>query len=286
MADQGLAGSGALKGIGLERVVPGETDRTLYLEHLGRYEFACRFVEGMRVLDVACGVGYGAPVLSKAGARSYLGIDVSTEALRLAESRYRISESVSFASGDACDLDGIEHGAFEVVVSFETIEHLENPERFLTRVREVLAPGGRFIVSTPNRTVYDPLHVVSSKPTNPFHVREWTVDEFVQLLEHFFLVDEVLGQGPCPDWKLVGRRLVAGCRPLRPVANIYRAVRSLGATAHSIFGAAATLPVEHLRPRHRPTYVVCVCTAPLRPGARTSLLAPKSPSRARGCAAV
>ena len=241
MADQILAQSSALNEsnrLGLntsdqprhgpiERVVPGETERNLYLEHLGRYQFASRFVEGKRVLDVACGAGYGGPILCSAGASTYLGVDISPEAVQIAETRYKVSENISFTLGDACRLEGIGNGTIDVAVSFETIEHVPDPRRFMARIRDVLVPGGILIISTPNRTVSNPSGNVDSKPPNPFHVREWTTAEFTQLLSGYFKVERVLGQGTYPYWKVVARRLIAKRRYLNWVQNGYSAARPI-----------------------------------------------------------
>lgn len=272
MADQAMAGSNPITHRpGLERVVPGETGGRLLMEHVGRYEFASRFVRGMRVLDVACGAGYGAPILWGAGARSYVGVDISPEAVSIARSRYRVSEDVSFALGDACRLDGIGAGAFDVVVSFETIEHLEDPERFLARVRDVLTPGGKLVVSTPNRAAYDPLAASGAKPTNPFHVREWSAREFAQLLGRFFEVEETLGQTPYPRWKAVGSRVAAKHPLLQGAAKRYRSARSLMRRALPARSAAdAPTPIRHSLGLWRcPTYVLCVCS-PMHDGPRNA----------------
>lgn len=264
MADQAVARRHPIRGrSGHERVVPGETGGRLYMEHLGRYEFASQFVRGRRVLDVACGAGYGAPVICGSGALSYLGVDISPEAVGVAESRYRISEKVSFSLGDACRLEGIGPAAFDVAVSFETIEHVQQPEHFLARIVDVLVPGGRFIISTPNRTAYDPCAGPGAAPANPFHVQEWTVEEFVRLLKRFFRVEETLGQGPYPLWKIVGRRLAAAFRPLGWAADCYLATKPvLKGIASSPSTSEAPVPVRRIEAGlwRRPTYVVCVCS--------------------------
>lgn len=238
--------------VAIERVIPGETDQNLYLEHLGRYEFARRFVRGMRVLDVACGVGYGAPLLCGAGAERYVGIDASGEALGIAKNRYQASDNISFVFGDACELVGINGEDFDVVVSFETIEHLRDPERFLDRVRDVLVPNGKFIVSTPNRAVSDPANT-TRKPSNPFHLREWTIEQFVVFLQRSFEVEQVLGQVPCPRWKVMARRLASEYRLVRGAAKAYRVARDIRRPNVN------PAPVERIGLGRYPTFTVCVC---------------------------
>jgi 2-polyprenyl-3-methyl-5-hydroxy-6-metoxy-1,4-benzoquinol methylase len=252
----------------LERVVPGETGGKVYLEHLGRYEFASQFVPGMRILDVACGVGYGAPILCSIGARTYLGVDISAEAVAIAEGRYRLTESISFMLRDACSLESIGEATIDVVISFETIEHLADPMRFLAELRRVLVPGGILIISTPNRTLFNPLGNLSSMPANPFHIREWNKSEFTQLLGSFFMVEKVLGQVPhhyahayWKYWKALILRQATKHGFLQWLVRKYRAAgflrerSSLPEPAHDV-----SVPVQPVKPWQCQTYIVCVCT--------------------------
>jgi 2-polyprenyl-3-methyl-5-hydroxy-6-metoxy-1,4-benzoquinol methylase len=168
-------------------LIDKEGGSELVHQHLARYEFAREFVPGKRVLDVACGTGYGAALLKRAGAASVLGVDISEQAIRYAREHYT-TEDVSFSPGSADRLSP--YGRFEVVVSFETIEHLERPDLFLEEVISVLEPTGTLIVSTPVRE----FGTLNDKPTNPFHVREWSADEFQILLRQYFQAVELHGQ--------------------------------------------------------------------------------------------
>lgn len=277
MADQTLAQGGALNesntpdpntsgqpGHGaFERVVPGETGGRVYFEHLGRYEFASQFVRGMRVLDVACGAGYGAQILCGAGASTYVGVDISSEALRLAETRYKVSENISFVLGDACTLDGIGDSTIDVAVSFETIEHLPDPRRFLARIRDTLVPGGILIISTPNRALSNPAGALTSKPPNPFHIREWTTAEFTRLLSGFFIVERSLGQGPYPYWKVLARHLIARFPSMRWLRHAYRSANPLRERSGlPSMGDDAPVPPQSFRAWECPTFVVCLCRRP------------------------
>lgn len=106
-----------------ERVVIGKTEQKYVDEHVERYKFACKFANGRAVLDAACGSGYGTEMLSKY-ALSVLGVDNDMEAIQLSKSRL---ESI-----EAWDLDNIDSDRhFDLIVSFETIEHLENPKHFI-----------------------------------------------------------------------------------------------------------------------------------------------------------
>jgi 2-polyprenyl-3-methyl-5-hydroxy-6-metoxy-1,4-benzoquinol methylase len=250
---------------GLERVVPGETDGRLYSEHISRYIFASRYVEGKTVLDVACGSGYGAPVIHSAGASRYRGIDKSMDAIQTANERYRCSPTVSFKVGDACRLEGIADASIDVVVSFETIEHLPDPQSFLANIQRVLAPGGILIVSTPNRVLFNPLGTLNSKPQNPFHVREWTAKEFKKLLGGYFQVEGVLGQEPRPYVHALWKRLKAAViresrrsRAIRGFTTAYRATKSACRLSSQV-EEVLDVPVIPVRPWQCQKYTVCLC---------------------------
>ncbi|MCL4706839.1 methyltransferase domain-containing protein [bacterium] len=175
-----------------ERLVP-ETEESpeLVRLHLARYDFARQFVRGKKVLDVACGAGYGAVILQEAGAALVVGVDNSTEALAHARAHYQ-NKNLDFVLGNAEDLSP--HRDFDVVVSFETIEHLQNPEKFLREITRALAPHGMLIISTPQRE----RGTLKTQPHNRFHVREWIREEFEELLSHYFNYVTVYGQYAVP----------------------------------------------------------------------------------------
>nr|MDH4482629.1 class I SAM-dependent methyltransferase [Rhodoferax sp.] len=103
-----------------ERFIPTEQGR-IRLEHYHRYAAVQDIVAGQDVLDLACGEGYGSSFMSDV-ARTIVGVDISQEAVQYASSTYQKSNLV-FRRGSAIDLDFAD-AAFDVVVSFETIEHL------------------------------------------------------------------------------------------------------------------------------------------------------------------
>lgn len=168
-----------------ERIVPGTVDWKLgYGDHIQRYRFAGRWVEGRRVLDAGCGVGYGASLLSDAGAREVVAVDISDQALAIARERFD-RDNVTLVCDDCETLAHLAaDGGFEVIVAMESIEHFERPDAFLARCVELLAPDGVFICSTPNslRTAKRP----DGSPANPYHVWEYTEEEFRRLLSRYF----------------------------------------------------------------------------------------------------
>jgi SAM-dependent methyltransferase len=156
-----------------ERIVPGKTAERLFREHEERYGFAGSYVKGKEVLDVACGSGVGTDFLRRAGARKVFGFDIDPNVIAYAQARYT---SCEFAKCDATDLS-LPDGSVDVVVSFETLEHLRDQDRFLKECSRVLRPQGILVCSTPNTNVY------RWYGTNPYHVREFTPEQFRKALE-------------------------------------------------------------------------------------------------------
>jgi capsular polysaccharide biosynthesis protein/glycosyltransferase involved in cell wall biosynthesis/SAM-dependent methyltransferase len=149
------------------------------IEHLHRYFFALQFCEAKDVLDVASGEGYGSALLANT-ARSVVGVDVDEESVRFATTAYS-GTKVSFRQGDATSLP-VDTAVVDVVVSFETLEHLADHEMFLREIKRVLRPHGLLVMSSPDRDVYShggPTH-------NPFHIRELDKSEFHQLIRAHF----------------------------------------------------------------------------------------------------
>jgi 2-polyprenyl-3-methyl-5-hydroxy-6-metoxy-1,4-benzoquinol methylase len=159
-----------------ERIVPGRTAEHLFREHEERYVFAGRYVKEKDVLDVACGTGVGSAFLHHAGAHSVCGFDIDAQAVAFAKARYG---DVSFSRCDATELS-LADGSVDVVVSFETIEHLADHQKYIKECRRVLRPGGIFICSTPNTRLY------GQRWENEYHVHELSIQEFQTLLASYF----------------------------------------------------------------------------------------------------
>ncbi len=150
-----------------------------YCEDLARYRFAAQYVSGSRVLDVACGTGYGSNLLvTQGGARYVVGADLDSHSSVVRD--FRIRNRVEFLSADCCRLP-LRAGSVDIVVSMETIEHVNDPKAYLAEVARVLRPGGTAIISTPVNN--SPQRF---KPENPYHVREYSCEEFQALLEGVF----------------------------------------------------------------------------------------------------
>ncbi|HSW50343.1 MAG TPA: class I SAM-dependent methyltransferase, partial [Bryobacteraceae bacterium] len=164
-----------------ERVIPGEVDPDLWNEHFARYAFAARLSRRKRVLDAGCGAGYGSAELARSAAR-VVGVDASLEALEHAVRHYKVANTEFLAA--SCAALPFAAESFDLVVSFEVIEHMPDWQAFLEEARRVIAPSGQFVVSTPNKDYY-----TGSRGTggaNPFHHHEFTFQEFREALRAVF----------------------------------------------------------------------------------------------------
>ena len=151
-----------------ERVIPGQVDPDLWNEHYARYLFAAR-------------LGYGAAELARS-ASSVAAIDISAEAIALAEAAYA-APNLSFRAASATALP-FETASFDLKTCFEVIEHLDDWRALLAEAKRLLAAGGQFIVSTPNRTYY--AEARAKIGPNPFHAHEFDFEEFQSELSIFF----------------------------------------------------------------------------------------------------
>ncbi len=144
--------------------------------HVGRYAIALPFADGRRVLDVACGEGYGSWLLARSGAAEVRGVDVAPDAIVRARAAFG-GPAVGFEVGDGEALARLyPPGHFDLVVSIETIEHVPDPAAFLEAIREVSAPGAIIILTCPNDHWY-----YAPEERNPFHLRKYTLAEFQAL---------------------------------------------------------------------------------------------------------
>ena len=156
--------------------------------HAARYRFAAPHVAGCSVLDIACGTGYGLPVL-QARARCVVGADVDFEAARKARAEIGNGpEYIVVADGGRLPFAD---ESFDVITSFETLEHLEMRPQFIAELGRVLTNEGLCIISTPNANYTQPVEAV---PRNPHHVFEYTPPELLTELGKHFRNIELLGQ--------------------------------------------------------------------------------------------
>jgi len=162
------------------------------LIHLKAYEEAAQYAAGLDVLDVGCNTGYGTMHLVSA-ARRVVGVDVSPRAIELARQR-ATDGSPEFLHTDGGALP-FGDATFDLVTSFQVLEHVPEPLEYLREIRRVLRPGGTVILTTPNATVR---LYPGMQPWNRFHVREYLPAELRVLLEGEFADARVRGMFGIP----------------------------------------------------------------------------------------
>lgn len=173
-----------------ERLVPDELSwygKQLYHDHAARYNFAKRFIKNKNVLDIACGSGYGSLLMVGGNPRSIVGADNSKEAVVYAAERYP-DKKIKYIVADATKIP-LKSSSIDVVVSFETLEHVKDYRKFIREIQRVLVPNGILILSTPNKQL-------GTEATNPFHFKEFYLDEFSDLLKKDFTESKLYGQKP------------------------------------------------------------------------------------------
>jgi len=177
-------------------------------QHMRRYEFACEILKGQKVLDAACGAGYGSYMLAKAG-NFVTGIDISEEVIQYATQRYAsemlpvyglenppgqeyphytiANTRLTYLQQDVKDTL-FNFFIFDAVVCFETIEHIEDYGALLKEMIRVKRPEAPFIVSTPN------IAIRKGGPIGGHHTQEWSISQFKELMSVYFESAEWYGQ--------------------------------------------------------------------------------------------
>jgi SAM-dependent methyltransferase len=172
-----------------ERTLPDvPAENYWFRRHLAVYEWIALSATGARVLDMACGEGYGAATLAAAGALSAVGVDANPEAYEHARLRYS-SPGLSFERGLAESWG--EPGSYDLITFLQTIEHVHDPQALLAHLRSLLARGGAAYISTPNLLTLAPAG--AEKSDNPWHIREYRAHEFRSLCESAFESVQLFG---------------------------------------------------------------------------------------------
>lgn len=216
-----------------ERFTP-ECEREIWYEHMHRYAFVAPWCDDAKVLDAACGEGYGSEILSRTAAQ-VTGVDRSEQVIAHARQRYASAGNLVFEEADCTDMP-FEDDSFDIVVSFETLEHLKDQERLMCEFRRVLRPDGFLVLSSPDKAEYSERQGFN----NEFHERELYREELEALIRQEF-----------PAFSLLGQKLM-----------FHSAIWTLGsidrAGTRTIKGdgeiSAGTIP-------HAPMYYLAVCAA-------------------------
>lgn len=208
-----------------ERMVASEVSQPTWERHVARYRFAANYAKDCNVLDIACGTGYGSEILNFSGANRVIGADVSREALNHALKHYA-SDHVTFLRADGEALP-FSDSVFDLCVSLGTLAHVRRDRHFVAELWRVMKPSGMLVLSTPNRLVTQPGAPISARPRNPFHIREYTLQELRGMLARHFAVAAVYGQVYHPVERLLGRAnalSILGRHPGLPVILLGKAL--------------------------------------------------------------
>jgi SAM-dependent methyltransferase len=217
-----------------ERFTP-EVKGAIWYEHWHRYSAILSAARGRRVLDAACGEGYGSWLLAGTAAE-VVGIDVDPAAIRHAVARYAARDNLRYMQASCAALP-LAADSVDLIVSFETIEHLECQETMLAEFRRVLAPTGALVISSPNKAIYSD----ETGFVNEFHVRELTRDELAAKLDADF---------PQQTW--FGQRVLAHSLMWKEEASTPRTTELVALADDCVHEPSVPAP---------PMYFVVVCSA-------------------------
>ena len=184
-----------------------EGDYLIYLFHIATYDFAKTFTSGRRVLDFGCGTGYGAHRIASECA-DIVGVDISDSAIAFAREKYR-ADNLDFRQIKSVEDAPLPFpdGSFDVVLSFQVIEHVPDADRYLSEVRRVLAADGMLIVATPDRSTR---LLPGQRPWNRYHLIEYRPADFADVMSRHFDGVEMLGMGG--DEVVIGREIARSRR--------------------------------------------------------------------------
>ncbi len=158
-----------------------------HLMHLASYNFAIKYVKNKNVLDYGCGTGYGTFNLAEQ-ATSVIGIDISSEAINYAKLNYS-SNNINFITNSNFEKKNFKE-KFDVVTSFQVIEHVKNEDHYLKSIYNLLKPGGIFLLTTPNKK--NRLFPYIQKPWNIYHLKEYNETGLKRILQKHYQKVEIL----------------------------------------------------------------------------------------------
>lgn len=173
--------------------------------HINRYLLARKYLKAKyKILDASCGSGYGTEILAR-GLNHVIGVDISQEAIEYAKKHHN-KENIEYRLADLEQPLDFPPKTFDAVISFETLEHIENRQLLLREFQRVLKNGGFLIISTPNKELTSKIGA-----ENPYHKKELYKKEFIGSVSKFFKIRELWGQIEfieLPGWKKLLRKLI------------------------------------------------------------------------------
>lgn len=242
-----------------ERLYMGKTTAYDYsiIEHYDRYKLAKRYVSPNDVvLDAASGSGYGTEYLHDA-AKKVIGVEISEHALHYARENHS-KDNVEYRHADLDRPLDFPDSFFDVITSFETIEHVPSPEKMLAEFKRVLKPDGVLIVSSPDREIINEDGITHNK----YHISELSKKEFIEVVSRFFSVEELFGQTKhivLPWWK----RTIKKISKLDTFGIRRGIVKMLGLKymVHKHFTPHAEIPIEKTASESKERYytLILVC---------------------------
>ena len=155
-----------------------------------RYQWAQQYVRpSMKILDLACGTGFGSALLSRAVGVTVIGGDLDPPSLAAAAAELGTESGPHFAAMDGTRLP-LPDRSLDLVLSYETVEHIEQYRDFAGELARILKKSGTLLLSTPNRLLTSPDGVIR----NPFHTQEFDMPGLGRLLSGHFSEVSVMGQ--------------------------------------------------------------------------------------------
>ncbi len=175
----------------LERIDPYNSEvkvtKTQCLMHLNRYRKILPFAEQKNVLDAGCGYGYGTKMIASK-AKKVVALDISKEAIEYARKKYN-SRNIEYICEDLNNINLSNFDKSDIAIIFEVLEHINNPQNIIRKLRQNMNLGGYLFLSVPNgKRIND---------SNPFHVNKFDKNEIIDLLGDFFNVEKIYYQNPC-----------------------------------------------------------------------------------------
>ena len=174
------------------------SENVIFQRHMIAYKEVAKMISGT-VLEIGCGEGYGMTELAPKS-QQYLAIDKYPTPI---SEELKEKNNISFKQMEVPPLKGIEDNSIDFVVTFQVIEHIQNDELFVSEIFRVLKPGGKLILTTPNKMM--------SLTRNPWHIREYTPPQMKEILQTSFQnidIKGIFGRGNAMEYYQKNKKAV------------------------------------------------------------------------------